>query len=115
LVDSDFATVDLCRQNIVLNNLTNCRVLASDGTKGVSGEKFDVIVSNPPFHQGKQTSHSIIEQFVEESFNSLLPGGKLFVVCNIFLPYERIIERTFGNSKIVAENKFYKVISAIGH
>lgn len=115
LVDSDYATVDLCRQNIELNNLTNCRVLASDGTGGVGGEKFDVIVTNPPFHQGKQTSHSVTEQFVEESYHALLPWGKLFVVCNIFIPSEEIIQGVFGNHELVSKNRSYKVICAIRH
>lgn len=115
MVDSDYTTVELCKQNIDLNGLTGCRVLASDGISEIKGEKFNVIITNPPFHQGKQTSYSVAERFVKESHNSLLPGGKLFVVCNIFLPYEGNIQRVFNNYKIVAENKSYKVISAIKH
>ena len=61
-------------------------VLASDGLAEVEGE-FDLILSNPPFHQGVKTHYEVSEQFLAESYRHLRKGGELRIVANSFLRY----------------------------
>lgn len=115
LVDSDYLAIKIAEQNLKLNKIDNCGVIVSDGTGKIKGKKFDCVIFNPPFHQGREVSLLVAEQFIKESFDLLLPDGRLYVVCNIFLPQEKIINRIFGNSNIVVKNKSYKVIGAVKH
>lgn len=51
LVDSDALALESSSRTLQENNVKHFNVLASDGLSEISGE-FDLIVSNPPFHQG---------------------------------------------------------------
>jgi 16S rRNA (guanine1207-N2)-methyltransferase len=52
---------------------------------------YDVIVMNPPFHTGKAEDIELGKIFLKKAWGSLNPRGRLFVVANQQLPYEKII------------------------
>ena len=87
-------------------------VLASDGLSEVEGE-FDLILSNPPFHQGVKTNYEVSEQFLVESYRHLKKGGELRIVANSFLRYPPIIKQTFGECGTLLTRDGFSIYKAV--
>jgi 16S rRNA (guanine1207-N2)-methyltransferase len=68
-------------------NLT-CRFFWHDLLSEPVGERYDAIVMNPPFHQGRAAEPDIGAAMVRTALQSLKRGGRLFLVANRGLPYE---------------------------
>lgn len=112
LVDSNTAAVELARANIARNAITNAEVLVSDATAAVSDRRFTVIATNPPFHQGRVQTTDIALRFISAAQQALAPGGRFYLVCNRFLPYERSLRTAFSDVREVGGNGRYRVLLA---
>lgn len=81
-----------------------------DVTTGL-GRRFDVIVSNPPFHaQGRADRPDIGRRFIAVAADALKPGGRLWLVANRHLPYESELGARFARVRTVAQEAGFKVI-----
>jgi len=79
------------------------------------GRRFDVIVSNPPFHAlGRGERPDIGRRFIETAAASLNRNGQLWLVANKHLPYEAALSSRFADVRAVAEGGGFKVIAATG-
>ncbi len=113
LVDDNLLAVRCATANVRANGLEDrCEVLASNLTQAVQGRKFDLVLSNPPFHQGVDVSTSVAVRLMREAFDVLRRRGRLRIVANVFLPYDRAMRDVFGNVRVVAENARYRVLEA---
>ncbi len=74
--------------------------------------RFDFIVMNPPFHEGRETDSNLGKSFIESAAANLKKGGKLFLVANAFLAYEKTLTSHFKKHAKVFESKSFKVIHA---
>ncbi|RTE86240.1 MULTISPECIES: methyltransferase [Gammaproteobacteria] len=74
--------------------------------------KVDWIISNPPFHQGKSTNYEIATQFILKAKSHLKANGKVLLVFNQFLPWERLLAEQFKRISVIAQNKSFKVVTA---
>ena len=84
-----------------------------DVTVGLHG-RYDVIVSNPPFHaQGRADRPDIGRRFIAVAAAALNPGGRLWMVANRHLPYEVELERHFAGVRTVAQEAGFKVVEAV--
>ncbi|MFV5391469.1 methyltransferase [Acinetobacter towneri] len=70
------------------------------------------IVSNPPFHQGIHTHYDASENLCKTSRRHLKSGGELWIVANRFLNYPLLIEQSFGQCTIKADQQGFKVLFA---
>ena len=74
---------------------------------------YDFIVSNPPFHaQGRADRPDIGQRFIAAAAAALNPGGQLWLVANRHLPYEAVLDSSFGSVRTVAQRDGFKVIAA---
>jgi 16S rRNA (guanine1207-N2)-methyltransferase len=112
LVDADIEAVRSTRGTIEVSGQKNCSVEVSDVASAVIDERFDVVVTNPPFHVGKATNLELPLQFIRDAYEVLNPGGRLFLVANRTLPYEGMIEEQFGRVNTVHDGQRFKVLSA---
>ena len=112
LVDADREAVRCAARTLQATGHASYRVLASDVTSAVADERFDLVVSNPPFHDGKQVDLALSRRFVEEAFAVLRRGGRLQLVANRTLPYEGELERVFGNRRTLHDGVRFKVLEA---
>ncbi|WP_164848352.1 methyltransferase [Halobacteriovorax sp. HLS] len=85
---------------------TNC-------LEGNEHKKFDLILCNPPFHQGTTVGDFIAIQMFKESHQALKPGGKLRIIGNRHLGYHVKLNKIFGNYTIVNQNKKFVIIDAL--
>lgn len=84
---------------------TNC---FEDGTKNT----LDLVLCNPPFHQGTTVGDFIANQMFKDSYQALKKGGIIRVIGNSHLGYQAKLKHIFGNSKIVATNKKFMIVDA---
>ncbi|WOG26299.1 class I SAM-dependent methyltransferase [Endozoicomonas sp. 8E] len=111
LVDSDALALESSTRTLQENNVRHFNVVASDGLSELTGE-FDLVVSNPPFHQGVKTHYAVTEQFLVRSADLLKKGGELRIVANSFLRYEPIIRQAFGDCKTLVVKKGFSIYQA---
>lgn len=112
LVDVDWLACECAKATLSRNAVTGAQVLLGDGLAAVAGQAFTLIVSNPPFHSGHEVDYAMAEAFVAEAHSALEPRGRLVLVANRFLPYDRLMSQIFGSTTTLAENPHYHVLSA---
>ena len=113
-VEADRLALEACRANLGL--LAGSRSLTFhwlDLTAENPGTRFDWIVMNPPFHDGRAARPQIGAGFIETANRSLKPGGRLLMVANRNLPYEAALEAKFAKVVKLAEDGGYKLFEAI--
>ncbi len=112
MVDASLVSVALARHNIAESGLRNISVLAGDGAQAVLSQRFDLVVTNPPFHQGGIQTTEIAERFMREGSQVLRPGGRFYLVANRFLKYEPTLRAHFKKINEVGGNTRFKVLRA---
>lgn len=93
------------------NQLTNIEYQAVTGVDDIDRD-FDVIVSNPPFHQGVETSYDVSEQLCHQAKKHLNAQGQVWLVANRFLNYPSLLAQHFARVDIVHDANGFKVIKA---
>ncbi|WP_436898651.1 methyltransferase [Acinetobacter gyllenbergii] len=73
---------------------------------------LDAIVSNPPFHQGIHTNYDASEELCQRAKQHLKNSGELWIVANRFLNYSPLIEQSFGQCQVKADQQGFKVLYA---
>ncbi len=114
LVDVSLASVDATRRLLAERQVSNAQVLVSDGIQAVREQRFDLVVTNPPFHLGGVQTTAIAERFIREAATVLRPRGRFYLVANRFLKYETTLQASFGNVEEVSGNARFKVLRASG-
>jgi 16S rRNA (guanine1207-N2)-methyltransferase len=110
LIDSDIRATRLAEHNLALNAVENADVILGDAFRDLPEKThYDVIVSNPPTHDGRD----VLDEMVAGAYKALKPRGQLFLVINRLLSLRREVDQTFGNSEVVAREKGFMVIRAV--
>ena len=113
MLDADVEAVRSARRTAAAAGLANVEVRTSDVGAAAQGESFDVVVTNPPFHVGKATDLNVPMQFIADAHAALRPGGRMYLVANRTLPYERAVDARFGNVATAHDGVRFKVLSAV--
>lgn len=97
-LDSDIAAVATATANAESNGLTNIKIIASHGFDQLEETTFDLILSNPPTHRGRE----VVENMIAGSHARLSNDGVLLIVVEARLkPWvARQMKEVFGNYKI---------------
>lgn len=112
MLDASLATVAAAGHIVEQSGLTNVQVLPSDGAQAVLSQRFDLVVTNPPFHLGGIQTTAIAERFIREAAQVLRPRGRFYLVANRFLKYEPTLRACFKTVEEVSGNTRYKVLRA---
>jgi 16S rRNA (guanine1207-N2)-methyltransferase len=113
LVDADVRATESARRTLEANDTANSEVLISDCGSGVLDRRFDVVITNPPFHQGVGVDYDVAHQFVRDAARVLRPGGRLFLVANRFLRYGDLIRETFSDVGVAHADNRYHVLTTV--
>jgi 16S rRNA (guanine1207-N2)-methyltransferase len=109
LYEAESRALALARRNLAGSN-AKLDFRWHDVTAGIDG-RYDFVVSNPPFHTpAREDRPDIGQRFIAVAAQALRPGGQLFMVANRHLPYEQILNESFGQVRVAAERDGFKVI-----
>ncbi|WP_315984407.1 16S rRNA (guanine(1207)-N(2))-methyltransferase RsmC [Buchnera aphidicola] len=110
LVDNDMSSLK-CSQFTLDANKLKGDVVCSDLYSNVF-QKFDLIISNPPFHNDLKIDFNIIEKMICCSRKYLTLRGELRFVTNNFLNFNILLKRFFKKFYILKKTSKYKVYQA---
>jgi 16S rRNA (guanine1207-N2)-methyltransferase len=108
MVDVNERAVEFARKNVRRNGVLNAKVKRGDLYFPVSGEKFDVILSNPPFSAGMDVVFGIVSGGREH----LNPGGSIQVVARHSKGGRRVEEKmreVYGNCETTGRRSGFRV------
>lgn len=111
-VDADLRAVESARRTLAANDAVG-EVLISDCAQAVLDRRFDVVLCNPPFHQGVGVEYDVACQMVRDAATVLRPGGRLYLVSNAFIRYEREMGGRFTSVEEVFNDRRYRVLRAL--
>lgn len=113
-IDADWRALEVAKTNMHAHGNDNCRYYWSDITADeppVQG--MDIILMNPPFHEGQKGDPEIGNAFIRSAFKALNKKGELWMVANNHLPYERALNEHFSSVEKLAEEQGFKVYKAV--
>ncbi len=112
MVDASPQAVQLAEENAARNRVEIAAILLSDVYAAIGHERFDLIVANPPFHTARGVTRAVARDIVIGSPQHLHPQGRLVLVANAFLPYQRLLEATFHTVEQLVRSNRYTVWQA---
>ena len=106
--DNNAAALEACKENFKAVGIDG-KVIAADCGAGIQ-QQFDIILCNPPFHQGFTTSNNITDKFLSNTLRLLSENGKALFVVNQFIPLEKKATTLFSHTETVATNGSFKLV-----
>lgn len=113
LTDVNRRALHLARRNLERNGITNAEARFGSLFDPVPGERFDLIVTNPPYRAGRP----LIERLLTEAPNYLRPKGRFVLVgkgSQGIRYYQSRLESTWpGSATVVGRGSGYRVLEAV--
>ncbi|WP_078083726.1 class I SAM-dependent methyltransferase [Microbulbifer mangrovi] len=100
--DNNAAALIACEKNFQAQHIAG-RVVAGDAGSDLESNSADLLVCNPPFHQGFQVEGDLTDRFLGQAARILRKGGSALFVVNEFIPLEKKAQSLF--QQIVRLNK----------
>jgi len=107
LLDVSALAITSAKKTLELNNLSG-KVFASNSLSKVT-EKYQHVVSNPPFHQGTKTSYQATEDFLKGIKPHINRSGSITIVANSFLQYLPIMQQYIGTTKTIMNKQGFSI------
>lgn len=119
--DISATALNCCRKNAELNGLKIATIAAnmlpsahelSELENAIPSGKFNIIATNPPFHQGVNRTTSQTLDMIAKAKNSLTTDGVLYLVGNACLHYEDPLAQAFAKVQVLAKTTKFVVYKA---
>ena len=111
LFEADHAALELAKRNLVTDLPTafHWHDVADEPIE----RRFSSVVMNPPFHSGRASEPRLGQRFIERASDILKPKGRLLMVANRNLPYERVLDDRFASWTELEASGGFKVFEAV--
>lgn len=110
MVDISALAIASSKKTLEENGL-DAEVHASDVYSDL-GNNYKFIISNPPFHAGRDTFYGASENLIREAPRHLGRNGQLIIVANSFLAYPPVFEETFGVCQELDKTSKFKILAS---
>lgn len=80
--------------------------------ESVSDESVDLVLLNPPFHEGTKVDATLVGPLLDAAARVLVEGGTMLFVHNSHLRYRPQLERRFTRVTQVSRNRTFTVLRA---
>lgn len=107
--DVSAAAVASTRRTWDANGYPDASVHLSVGAACLPDGAMDMVITNPPFHRGRDVNFEVAQLFVAEAARVLSPGGRLYLVANAFLDYAGWLARAFRDVGIAWQSAQFRV------
>lgn len=105
--DNNAAAILAAQKNS--NNIkSKVDVIAGDCANTID-KKFDLVLCNPPFHQGFQHNQALTEKFINSCSQKTKDKGHTLLVTNEFINFEKIANTLFLQKKPLLNTQGFKV------
>ncbi|MFI0846383.1 class I SAM-dependent methyltransferase [Mesorhizobium sp. IMUNJ 23232] len=112
LYEADFASLEAAKANLADVKSPPTRFFWHDLAGEPVTERYDAIVMNPPFHTGRRAEPELGQTIIKTAIKALKPGGRLYLVANRQLPYEKTLAGTVSEFAEIAGDRTFKVLVA---
>lgn len=85
-------------------------IVWDDAASTIDDESVDVVVLNPPFHQGFAVNPALVGNLLAAAYRVLKPGGLLYVVHNSHLRYRQQMSALFTDIQQLGRNTTFTVL-----
>ena len=112
--DVDADAVGSTRETLAANTLAreNVQVSWDDALSRLEAESLDLVLLNPPFHDGTTVDATLVQGLLDSAARVLRPGGQLWFVHNSHLRYRTEVERRVGDVEQRARDRRFTVLRA---
>lgn len=98
--DNNAAAILACGKNFQARNIHGT-VTAGDAGSEIRTGTAQLVICNPPFHQGFQVEGDLTDRFLQQAARILCPEGTALFVVNEFIPIGRKAERLFQKVELL--------------
>lgn len=115
-LDESYLAVQSAEDSFALNNLPNKAVfMAADGFSGVDiPQKLDIVLCNPPFHEGNKIHTEIAMRMFQGAARHLTASGTLYVIGNRHLGYHESLKKYFNHVSVNVSSAKFLIVQASG-
>ncbi|MFS1526362.1 class I SAM-dependent methyltransferase [Microbulbifer sp. 2304DJ12-6] len=106
--DNNAAALLACKQNFRAHGLTGV-VIPSDAGAGLESGSADLVLCNPPFHQGFQVEGGLTDLFLQNSARLLKSTGTALFVVNAFISLVDKGLRYYSDVQLICKEKGFCV------
>lgn len=106
--DNNVASVALCQQNFSAHSVAGT-VLLDDCGQHIN-QQADLVLCNPPFHQGFELESDLTSKFIDGARRLLGSSGRALFVVNSFIPLEKKARGKFSAVTRLANNGSFKLV-----
>jgi 16S rRNA G1207 methylase RsmC len=110
--DESYLAVRSTRTTLERAQLSLGQARVDDVLSGVADRSADLVLSNPPQHQGSAPSRALLTRFVEEAGRVLRPDGRVLMVANRHVNLNLALSAQFDRVRIVDQDRRYMVCEA---
>jgi 16S rRNA (guanine1207-N2)-methyltransferase len=107
LYEADFESLEAAKANL---GDVRASFFWHDLLSEPADARYNWIVMNPPFHQGRAADPGIGEKLIRAAAAALVKGGRLSLVANRQLPYEVVLGAVFAEVKEICRDGAFKVL-----
>lgn len=91
-------------------NVSGCETIVSDGFAELStAHRYNLILSNPPLHNGRTEDRTVLEALVKEAPRRLTSRGALIAVVQRTIGAGKLFDDAFGHVEKLAETTRFQV------
>ncbi len=106
--DNNAAAVIACQHNF--DRLGIPGSVIADDCAASQVDRFDLVLCNPPFHQGFAVEGELTDRFLARAARLTAKDGVALFVTNMFIPLERKANGLFAKVETLADNGSFKLV-----